>query len=164
MLNEIELRLFRNDDAEEVSTMIAKTLQEINSKDYTSEYINNTINNLQPKDLIKRATLTHFYVAIINDSIVGCGAIGPYWGREDESSLFTIFVLPEYHKRGIGTRIVEKLEQDEFFLRAERIEVPASITAASFYLKMGYSFKNRVKEPDEEGLLRMEKRKEPQVL
>ena len=36
-------------------------------------------------------------------------------------------------------------------------EVSASITAVPFYLKMGYGFKNGIKEPDGEGLVRMEK-------
>jgi len=49
------------------------------------------------------------------------------------------------------------LEKDEYFLRAKRIEVPASITAVPFYKKMGYDYKNGVAEPDEEGLVRMEK-------
>ncbi len=89
--------------------------------------------------------------------IIGCGAIGPYWEREDESSLFMIFVLPEYQSKGIGRKIIETLEQDEFFLRAKRIEIPASITAVPFYLKMGYKYKNGITEPDEELLIRLEK-------
>ena len=90
-------------------------------------------------------------------SIVGCGAIGPYWGKEDESSLFTIFVLPEYQGQGIGRKIIETLEQDEFFLRAKRVEIPASITACEFYRKMGYDYKNGIAVVDEEGLYRLEK-------
>lgn len=43
----------------------------------------------------------------------GCGAIGPYWGKEDESSLFTIFVLTDYQGKGVGRRIVETLENDD---------------------------------------------------
>lgn len=38
--------------------------------------------------------------------IIGCGAIGSYWGKKDESSLFTIFVLPEYQGKGIGRKII----------------------------------------------------------
>ena len=97
------------------------------------------------------------YVLEDEGKIIGCGAIGPYWGREDESSLFTIFVLPEYQGKGIGRKIVETLEQDEYFLRAKRIEIPASITGVPFYLKMGYHYKNGISEPDEEHLIRMEK-------
>ncbi len=32
-------------------------------------------------------------------------------GKEDESSLFTIFVLPEYQGKGIGRKIIETLEK-----------------------------------------------------
>lgn len=52
---------------------------------------------------------------------------------------------------------IETLEKDEFFLRAKRVEIPASITATPFYLKMGYNYKNGITLPDEEGLLRLEK-------
>lgn len=52
---------------------------------------------------------------------------------------------------------MKKLESDEYFLRADRIEIPASITALSFYQKMGYDFKNGVDYIDEEGLYRLEK-------
>ena len=99
----------------------------------------------------------NFYVVCDDNKIIGCGAIGPYWGKEDESSLFTIFVHPEYQGKGIGRKIIETLEQDEFFLRAKRIEIPASITAAEFYRKMGYDFKNGIAEVDDEQLYRMEK-------
>ena len=46
-----------------------------------------------------------------------------------ESILLTIYVLPEIIGYGIGTAIINALEQDEYFLRAKRIEIPSSITA-----------------------------------
>ena len=58
---------------------------------------------------------------------------------------------------GIGRKIVETLEQDEYFLRAKRVEVPASITAVNFYRKLGYDYKNGVDRPDEEQIYRLEK-------
>lgn len=151
------LRRFKKVDADEVSALIIKTLREINIRDYSAEYIEDHVRTLQPKDIIRRSTWTHFYVACDKNKIVGCGAVGPYWDRIDESCLFTVFVLPECHRRGIGRKIIETLESDELFLRAKRIEIPASITATPFYIKMGYSYKNGVTEPDEEGLLRLEK-------
>ena len=110
-----------------------------------------------PEHVLGRAAWTHMYVIQDGEKIVGCGAIGPYWGKEDESSLFTIFVLPEYQGRGVGRKIMETLEADEYFLRARRIEIPASITGVPFYLRMGYHYKNGISEPDEEHLIRMEK-------
>ena len=144
-------------DANEVSDLIAKTLRATNSKDYSSEYIENDIKILTPEYLIRRSQWTHFYVVCDEDVIVGCGAIGPYRDRQDESSLFTIFVLPEYQGKGIGRRIMETLENDEFFLRAKRVEIPASITACGFYRKMGYDYKNGINAVDEEQLFRLEK-------
>ena len=131
-----------------------------NSQDYSMEYLENDIAHLQPADILGRAGWQHFYVAEESSRIVGCGAIGSYWGKTDESSLFTIFVLPECQGQGIGRKIIETLEQDEYFLRARRVEIPASITGTPFYLKMGYTYKNGVTQPDEEGLLRLEKRRE----
>ena len=155
------IRKFEEKDAQEVSALVAKTLRTTNRKDYTAEYIENDVKKLSPAHILQRAGWTHFYVACEDDCIVGCGAIGPYWGKEDESSLFTIFVLPEYQGNGIGRTIIETLEQDEYFLRAKRIEIPASITALNFYKKMGYDHKNGFTEVDEEQLYRLEKFRHP---
>ena len=154
------VRQFEEKDAKAVSALIAATLKTTNKKDYSDEYLEDVIRRLQPEDIVARAGGQHFYVAEENRRIVGCGSIGSYWGKEDESSLFTIFVLPECQGKGIGRRIMETLERDEYFLRAKRVEIPASITGVPFYLKMGYTYKNGITEPDEEGLLRLEKHRQ----
>lgn len=97
------------------------------------------------------------YVVCDNSQIIGCGAIAGYWGSTTESILLTIFVLPEYQGKGIGSKIIETLEQDEYFLRAKRIEIPASITAVEFYRKMGYDYKNGIDLVDDEQVYRLEK-------
>ena len=153
----MNIRLFEQTDALAVSELIRKTIRISNTKDYPLELLEALIDSETPQQVIERASWTHFYVAEEQKKIIGCGAIGPYWGKEDESSLFTIFVLPEYQGKGIGRVIIKTLENDEFFLRAKRIEIPASITGVPFYLKMGYHYKNVVSEPDEEHLIRMEK-------
>ena len=158
---DVTLRRFRPEDAEEVSALVIRTLRTVSVRDYSEEYIEDLVQRMRPEDMRKRAEQTHFYVACRGGAIVGCGAIGPYWDRADESCLFTFFVLPEHEGQGIGRRIMETLEEDEYFLRAERIEIPASVTAAPFYLKMGYGYREGGREPDEEGLLRMEKRRSP---
>jgi ribosomal protein S18 acetylase RimI-like enzyme len=151
------IRRFQNEDANELADLIAKTLRTTNIKDYSLEYIENDISILTAEKLIERSSWMNIYVVCDDNKIIGCGAIGSYWGKEDESSLFTIFVLPEYQGKGIGRKIIETLEQDEYFLRAKRIEIPASITAVEFYRKMGYEFKNGIAEVDDEQLYRLEK-------
>ncbi len=151
------VRKFHDSDADEVSALIIRTLRTTNIKDYSEEFIENDVKMFSPEGVLERASWTHFYVICDGDTIVGCGAIGPYWGKEDESSLFNIFVLPEYQGKGVGKKIIETLEQDEFFLRAKRVEIPASITACDFYRKLGYTYKNGVDVVDEEQLFRLEK-------
>ncbi len=153
----IAARLFSADDAEAVAALIAKTMRISNRRDYSSELIERDIQTYTPEYLIWRSTWTHFYVVCDDDEIIGCGAVGPYWDKEDESSLFTIFVLPEYQGRGIGRLIMETLEKDEYFIRAKRIEIPSSITACDFYRKFGYNFKNGIDTVDEEQFYRLEK-------
>ena len=153
----MKIRRFEEKDAKKVSELIAETLRKTNIKDYSADLIENYVNNFQPENVLKRASWTHFYVAEEKDSIIGCEAIAPYWDKIDESSLFTIFISPEHQGKGIGRKIIETLEKDEYFLRAKRIEIPASITAVPFYKKMRYSYKNGINKADDEGIVRMEK-------
>lgn len=157
MDNTYNVRRFQSGDADEVSSLIIKTLRTSNRKDYSAEYIEKDVAMFSPEGVMERAGWTHFYVVCDGNRIIGCGAIGPYWGKEDESSLFNIFVVPEYQGRGIGHKIMEALESDDYFLRAKRVEIPASITACPFYRKMGYTYKNGVNVIDEEQLFRLEK-------
>ena len=156
----MNIRRFETADAEAVSALIIKTLRISNTKDYPAEFMEEWINIMQPQNILERAGWTHFYVVEDGDKIIGCGSIGPFWGKEDESGLFTIFVLPEYQGKGVGRLIMETLEKDEYFLRAKRIEIPSSITGCQFYRKFGYDYKNGIAELDEEHVYRLEKFRE----
>ena len=92
-------------------------------------------------------------------AVVGCGAISGYDGSETESYIMTLFVLPCYQGRGVGRELLETLEADEIFLRAERVELSSSITAHGFYKKLGYAYMHGSGEPDEGGSVHMEKRR-----
>ena len=153
----MEIRLFKIEDAIETAQVIAETLRVSNSQDYSNEYIEANIASHSAEVLIARAKEGHMYVVCDKERIVGCGAIAGYWGSLTESILLTIFVLPDYQGKGIGRRIIEALEQDEYFLRAKRVEIPASITAVEFYKKMGYDYKNGTAEIDDEQVYRLEK-------
>ncbi|MBD5111173.1 MAG: GNAT family N-acetyltransferase [Ruminococcaceae bacterium] len=157
MVGIYKIRSFQTEDAEEVSALIAKTLRTVNIKDYSAEYIEDNVSSHSADVLIECAEHGHMYVVCDDSRIIGCGAIAGYWGSTTESILLTIFVLPEYHGKGIGRSIIQTLEQDEFFLRAKRIEIPASITAVEFYKKMGYDYKNGIAEIDDEQVYRLEK-------
>lgn len=153
----MNIRRFNEQDAVKVSDLIRRTIMISNVRDYPEELMQELVKSETPENVSGRASWTHFYVVEEGDDIIGCGAIGPYWGKEDESSLFTIFVDPDCQGKGIGRKIIDTLEQDEYALRAKRIEIPASITGVPFYQMCGYGFKNGISEPDDEHLIRMEK-------
>ncbi|MGN0314297.1 MAG: GNAT family N-acetyltransferase, partial [Fusicatenibacter sp.] len=44
----------------------------------------------------------------------------------------SIFVLPDYQGKGVGRKIVETMEADEYFRRAWRTEVGSSLAAVHF--------------------------------
>ena len=153
-------RASRSGDEFAVSEVIRTTLTVSNSRDYSPEVIKYNIESHSPEVMAKRAAESHFYVAVDGKKIIGCGGITGYWGSTTESYLISVFILPEYQKRGIGRKIIEALEADEYFLRAWRTEVGSSLTAVHFYRKMGYEYKNGVSSPDEIGIVRLEKRNE----
>ena len=153
----LTIRRFRESDASSVRNLIVRNFLEVNSKDYGIEAMRQLAEVYDDKKVINIASYAHMYVFEVDKTIVGTGSISSYWGSETESILLTIFVLPEYHGKGIGTTIMNTLERDELFVRAKRIEIPASITATEFYKKFGYDYKNGVKELDEEHHYRLEK-------
>ena len=153
----MNIRRFKTEEAKEVSDVIRQTIRISNTKDYPLDLMEELIAFETPEHVLERAGWTHLYVAEDEGKIIGCGAIGPYWGKTDESCLFTIFVDPSEQGRGIGRSIIETLEADEFFLRARRIEIPASATAVGFYKKMGYDHKDGLAVQDDEGHYKMEK-------
>ena len=56
-----------------------------------------------------------------------------------------------------GRKIIHTLEKDKFYIRIDRVEIPASITATDLYRKFAYDYKNGIKELDDEHHYRLEK-------
>lgn len=156
-MDSLSIRRFVNTDAPSVSEMIRRNFMEVNIKDYSREEMEHLSETYNPDKVLDISGYAHMYVTCIDNTIVGCGAISSFWGKQDESILLTIFVLPELHGKGIGRTIIETLEKDEYFLRAGRIEIPASITACEFYKRMGYDYKDGIKKLEDEGYYKLEK-------
>jgi N-acetylglutamate synthase-like GNAT family acetyltransferase len=137
------IRLITEKDYKNVADMIARSVSNSAfTKFYPQQSIDYIKKSLDADGVKKRASWTHFYVIEKDNKIIACGAIGPYWDSKTESSLFNIFVDENYQGQGFGRKIIETLEKDEYFKRAKRIEVPASMSAIPFYRKMGYEHKN----------------------
>lgn len=157
----MEIRRFEDRDAGEVSAVVGRSLREVNIRDYPAEEVEALAQEYSGEEIRRIAAQAHMYVARDGDRIVGTGSIGSYEGSREESILLTIFVLPEYMGQGIGKKIIQALEGDEYFLRASRVVISSSITACTFYEKMGYGYKDGVKVLEEEDHYWMEKLRTP---
>lgn len=156
-MDRFETRRFKSSDAEAVSALIGRNLLEVNTKDYPMGEMERLAKTYCPDKVCSISGSAHMYVVCVEEIIAGCGAIASYKGKRDESILLTIFVLPEMHGEGVGKRIMDALESDEYYLRAKRIEIPASITACEFYKSLGYWHKDGITALNEEGLYLLEK-------
>ncbi len=153
------IRRFQETDAEETSAVIERALRISNAPDYPPEIIREMIELYSAANLREQAGSEHLYVLRDGERIAGCGGIAPYMGRRTESILVTIFVLPEYQGKGAGKKLMETLEGDRYFQRAERVVIHSSITARDFYRSLGYQYQDGIGAPDEEGCIHMEKRR-----
>lgn len=156
---DLHIRRFREQDAAETSAVIGEALRVSNAPDYPPEIIQEMLELYTAAGLLEQAEGEHLYVICDGETIAGCGGVAPYMGSLTESILVTVFVLPEYQGRGVGRKLMEALEEDVYFRRANRVSIHSSITARDFYLKLGYGYQNGVSEPDEEGCIHMEKRR-----
>lgn len=156
-MEKIKIRRYKDGDETEICKIIQKDVLAENIKDYTPKAIERLIKTHNEELISRRAKAFHTYVFLINEKIIGVGMIGPYWNSLTESSFFTIFINPEYKGKGLGRKIIETLESDEYYKRATRVEIPASITAMEFYKHFGYGFKKFGNIVDNEGIYRMEK-------
>lgn len=158
---EVIVKPYHEENAEEIVNLIIRNFREVNVKDYGEKAVAELVATHNVEWFKGVAEYANVYVFWNKSKIVGVGSISSFWGSPTESILLTIFVLPELHGKGIGSYIIDTLEKDELFLRADRIEIPASITAVEFYRKKGYYYKNGVKELDDEQLYRVEKFRKP---
>lgn len=157
LVSEILVRKYIPGDEAAIAEMVQKDILTENIKDYSPDAIILLLENQNEKMIKRNAEKCHAYVLTDGDKIVGVGMIGPFWYSFTDKALETIFIDPDYKGQGLGRKIIETLEQDEYFLKADRVEIGASITALEFYKHMGYGFKKMGNIVDGEGMYRLEK-------
>ena len=153
------IRRFQPGDEKVVSDFVCRNFLEVNIKDYKKEWMLEWVKSYTAENIMAEAEETHMYVAVIDDKLVGCGAVGKENESEEGCELRTLFILPELQGQGIGRALIEVLEKDDWALAAKRVYLHSSITARVFYEKQGY--KHVTGEPVliDEDYYAMEKRK-----
>ncbi|MGF3057128.1 amino-acid N-acetyltransferase [Microbacterium sp. YY-01] len=87
------------------------------------------------KDLaVLYGAVQEFVVAEAGDELIGCGALHAMW--EDIGEVRTLLVRPDWLQRGVGRRLVEKLEHDARNLGLSRLFCLTFEVA--FFTRRGY--------------------------
>jgi GNAT superfamily N-acetyltransferase len=154
----IRITPFHPNQAQEVSDLIYRNIREINSKDYDDTFINILLKDFTPQRLLEKCQDQSIFVAVENGVIVGTGALENK-GTKSEPHFYCVamFILPEQHGKGIGSLILQKVEQQARILGAKQLQLRAARGAPDFYRKAGYQTGER-EEFDIFGNLFMEKR------
>ena len=125
------IREFAPEDAVAVSNVIRQTMRVTNSKDYSMENLSPLIEYFSPKKVLSLNEERICLVAEIDGQIVGTIAL-------EDSVLQTFFVAPNFQGKGIGTSLIKAIEAVALKNKIKTVKFASSITAGSFYEKMGY--------------------------
>jgi GNAT superfamily N-acetyltransferase len=129
---ECTIRLAREDDAAAISAVILRALRETNSKDYTDEIIERVGRSFSREAVLQLIGKRTVFVAVIGSRVVGTASL-------DGSVVRTVFVAPDVQARGIGRLLMAEIERTACARNIPSLTVPASVTAETFYARLGFN-------------------------
>ncbi|MBR0801355.1 GNAT family N-acetyltransferase [Bradyrhizobium jicamae] len=118
-------------DANQISAVILRTLRETNAKDYTDEIIERVERSFSPSAVLQLIDKRTVFVATVGGSIIGTASL-------DGSVIRTVFVAPNAQAQGIGKLLMAELERAARDRNIPSLTVPSSVTAESFYARLGF--------------------------
>jgi GNAT superfamily N-acetyltransferase len=127
----MEIERFKIEDAEKVSNLIKRCLTEVNSKDYDQNIINNLCEYYSKDNIIKKSLDGEIYVLKENEKIIGTA-------RVFKRFISGVFVNPDFHKKGLGKKLMETLENRIKETGHEKSILYSNITSINFYEHLGY--------------------------
>ncbi|MCP1625859.1 GNAT family N-acetyltransferase [Pseudomonas nitroreducens] len=128
---DVLIRQARSNDAKAISQVIVAAVREGNGQDYPASVIESVVANFSPDRVIELLEQRRVFVALLNDEIVGTGAL-------DGHAVRSLFITPQQQRKGIGQALMGQIEKAALERGVETLLVPSSLTAESFYARLGY--------------------------
>jgi GNAT superfamily N-acetyltransferase len=123
-----EIRRATAADARAVHEIVMLALRETNARDYPASVIDRLILTL-PERIASKLEEWLAYVALVDGQVVGTASL-------NGQTVSSVFVHPDYQRRGIGTKLMDAVEQAA---QSNSLGVQTSITAQPFYAKRGFA-------------------------
>ena len=127
----IPIRPADQTDAEAITMLIRRTLRVSNAADYSVSEINRVYAGFSRERVLARIRSQDVFVAEIDGEIVGTVAYA-------RGQLWALFVSPERQRLGLGTLLVDHIEDFARQRGLEKLELSASLTGVEFYERLGY--------------------------
>ncbi|WP_447751191.1 GNAT family N-acetyltransferase [Pseudomonas nicosulfuronedens] len=128
---ELTIRQARSDDAKAISRVIVAAVRESNGQDYPASVIASVVAHFTPERVIEQLKQRLVFVAVVSDKIAGTGAL-------DGNAVRSLFIAPQQQRKGIGQALMSRIEITALERGIGALLVPASLTAESFYARLGY--------------------------
>ncbi len=125
------IRPFVTGDANDLSSIISRCLREVNSNEYPPEIIERMCAHYTPETITRLAGAREMFVDVRSSRAAGTVS-------RDRNLVYTMFVDPDCAGRGIGTELMDHVEQLAAVEGYTFMETGASITAHDFYRHRGY--------------------------
>jgi len=143
-MSEVIVRRYKETDLEGVLEMIKKAfLTPALDKVYDPDVKEFWLSEYNEESVKRETESTNFYVALLDDVIVGSGGVKP---DSEMGYIFGVFIDPTIQGKGIGTKIMQALENDEISQKYKKTYLTAALSAGKFYQKLGYTYKYEVPE------------------
>jgi N-acetylglutamate synthase-like GNAT family acetyltransferase len=118
-------------DADGISAIILRALRETNAKDYADEIIERIAHSFSPDAVRRLIGQRSVFVATIRSRIVGTASL-------DGNVVRTVFVAPDVQAGGIGKLLMAEIERTARARNVASLTVPSSVTAETFYARLGF--------------------------
>ena len=131
------IRRAKSEDAFGIHQAHMRSIQEVCSKEHTADEIKGWGQRPYREDQRLNA-ITNQYVWVIDNSnvIEGYGHLAI---NAERGHVMGLYLVPEANGRGYGAAIVQEMIAEAKKLNATEINLESTLTAHSFYKKMGFS-------------------------
>lgn len=165
----VTLRLATMADVPELQRVIERSVRGLQRQEYSPRQIALALASVYGVDTRLIEDGTYFAAEAASGAIAACGGWsrrrtlfgGDQWqGREDEkldpareaAKIRAFFVLPEWARQGVGSRILEACEAAAMAAGFRELEMGATLSGVPFYRARGYKALEEVAVPLGEGL------------
>lgn len=127
-------------DAEGIWRVHMRAIRDIAKSHYTPEEIEAWASPRNPAHYIESIRNKEFYVAEEDGAVIGFGALD-----HEENEIEAVYVSPEVVRRGVGSAILQRLEERALDLGLKSLKMDASLNAVPFYRSAGYESQKGMK-------------------